>query len=234
MVDQVSQAAQSSLATNKVLQNTYRLLSMTLLFAAFIGFLAMTFHWPHPMAFMASVTGMPFVGMIAVLAMWYGLLFMIEKNRNSASAIGWVFAFAGFTGYMAGAMVDMYLSFLPNGQQVVSTALLSTAAIFFGASFYVRSTGKDMQGLGKWMFIGILAAFVIGIVAFVFKLSGLSLVVSGAFCVLMTMLIMWQTSEIIHGRETNYISATVTLYVAIYNLFSSLMHLLAAFTGNDE
>lgn len=229
----VQQKSSFELATNKVLSDTYRLLSMTLVFAAAVAFVVKVLHLPHPMQLAATVTGAPFMGMILVLGIWFGLLYMIRKNQNSAKAIAWVFAFAGFTGYMAGAMIDMYVSFLPNGYQVVGAALLGTGFIFLGASTYVRATGRDLAGMQKWMFMGILVAFALGIVALVFQIQGLSLVVSGAFMVLMTGLIMWQTSEIIHGRETNYIAATVTLYVALYNLFSSLLHLLGVF-GSDE
>lgn len=223
-----------SLATNKVLRDTYRLLSMTLVFAGAVAYAAMTFNWPHPIHLVGAATGMPMLGLIVIIGMWMGLLVMIEKNKNSTSAIGWVFAFAGFTGYMAGAMINMYLAALPNGYQVVSSAFMATGAIFLGTSFYVRYTQKDFSGMGKWLFIGILGTFVMAIMAFAFNLSGFSLVVSGAFVALMTGLILWQTSEIIHGRETNYISATVTLYVAIYNLFTSLLHLLGVFSGGDD
>ena len=123
------------LATNKVLKNTYRLLSMTLLFAGFVAFLANFFNWPHPMVFFGSITGMPFAGMLMVLAIWYGLLFMIRKNQNSIAAIGWVFAFAGFTGYMAGALINIYVSQLSNGYDIVAGSLIGTGIVFLGSSF---------------------------------------------------------------------------------------------------
>lgn len=218
------------LATNRVLQNTYRLLSLTLAFAAAVALLVNYFNLPHPAYFAAASLGVSaMVGSLMTIGVWFLLLFMIERNRNSAKALVWVFAFAGFTGYMAGALIDMYLKFLPNGYEIVGSALLTTAIVFFASSLYIRATGKDLQGMGKWLFLGILVVFVLGLVSLIFGISGMGLLVSAAFTVLMTLLIAYQTSEIIHGRETNYISATVTLYVAIYNLFTSLLHLFGLF-----
>ncbi|MDC0948676.1 Bax inhibitor-1 family protein [Gammaproteobacteria bacterium] len=219
----------AELATNRVLRNTYRLLAMTLAFASVVALGAMAFNLPHPGMLVQQFIPIPFASMLITLAMWFGLLFMIEKNKNSANALVWVFAFAGFTGWMAGAMIQMYLAAYSNGYQLVASALGSTAVTFFGASYFVRATGKDFGGITKTLMLAILAFFVAGIIGAVFQLPTVMLLVSGGFAVLMTFLIMWQTSEIIHGRETNYISATVTLYVSIYNLFTSLLMIFGIF-----
>jgi modulator of FtsH protease len=126
----------------------------------------------------------------------------------------------------------MYLS-IPNGSQIVMTAMGGTGVIFLGLSGYVLTTRKDFSFLGGFLMVGILVAFLAGIASMFFSMPGLSLAVSAMFILLMSGLILYQTSEIIHGGETNYIMATVTLFISIYNLFISLLQLLGAFGGND-
>lgn len=222
-------ASARGLETNKVLRDTYRLLAMTLLVASGSALLTMTLNLPNPYALAASATGTPLIGTLVVLAVWFFLLFMIEKNANSSAGIAWVFVFAAFTGYMAGGLVDIYLTQLGNGSAIVATALGATAATFFAASVMARNLARDFGGVRRWLFPSIFVAFIAGIIGVVFQLPTLMLLVSGAFAVLMTWLILWQTSEIVHGRETNYIRATINLYVALYNLFTSLMHIFGVF-----
>ena len=143
-----------------------------------------------------------------------------------------VFALTGFMGYTLGPILNMYLS-LPNGGQLVMTAMGMTGFVFVGLSAFALTTKKDFGFLGKTLFIGILVAFVAGLIAVFFEIPALSLAVSAMFVLLMSGLILWQTSEIIHGGETNYIMATVTLFVSIYNLFLSLLQLLGIFGGDD-
>ncbi|MFP4606573.1 MAG: Bax inhibitor-1/YccA family protein, partial [Thiohalospira sp.] len=198
---------------------TYALLSMTLIFSAVTAGLSIANNWPHP-------------GLIITLVGYFGLLFLTSYLRNSVWGIASVFALTGFMGLTLGPIISMYLG-LPGGSQIVMTALGGTGAIFLGLSGYALTTRKDFSFMGGFLMVGILVAFLAGIGAMLFSIPGLSLAVSAMFVLLMSGLILYQTSEIIHGGETNYIMATVTLYVSIYNLFTSLLHLLGAFAGED-
>jgi modulator of FtsH protease len=212
-------SAESVLSTNKVLRNTYALLSMTLLFSAVTAGISMALNWG-------------FMSPLLVLGGYFGLLFLTTKFRNSSLGLVFVFALTGFMGLTLGPILNAYLS-LPNGGELVMTALGGTGVIFLGLSGYALTTRKDFSFMGGFLMVGILVAFLAGIGALFFSMPGLSLAVSAMFVLLMSGFILWQTSNIIHGGETNYIMATVSLYVAIYNLFTSLLHLLGAFSGND-
>lgn len=208
----------SVLATNKVIRNTYVLLSMTLLFAAVTAGASMALGLPHP-------------GLIITLVGYFGLLFLTTKLRNSGWGIVSVFALTGFMGYTLGPIISYYLQ-MPNGSQTVMMALGGTAAIFLGLSGYALTTRKDFSFMGGFLAVGILVAFLAGLGAIFFEVPALSLTVSAAFVMLMSGLILYQTSNIIHGGETNYVMATVTLFVALFNLFTSLLHLLG-FANSD-
>jgi modulator of FtsH protease len=213
----VPQARQ--LASNKVLRNTYLLLSMTLFTSAVTAGISMALNLPHP-------------GLILTLAGYFGLLFLTTKFRHRNLGIAFVFALTGFMGYTLGPILNAYLA-LPNGGQVVMMAMAGTAAIFLGLSTYVRATRKDFSFMGGFLLAGILTAFVAGLGAIFFDMPALSVAVSAVFVLLMAGLILYETSNIIHGGETNYIMATVTLYVSIFNLFTSLLHLLGFMGGDD-
>jgi len=212
-------ARSSVLESNKVLRNTYALLSMTLIFSGVC-------------AGIAVMTNMPPLGMLITMVGYFGLLFLTTKFSNSAMGLVFVFALTGFMGLTLGPILNMYLS-LPNGGEIVMTAMGGTGIIFLGLSGYALTTRKDFSFLGGFLMVGILVAFLAGIASMFLSMPGLSLAVSAMFILLMSGLILYQTSSIIHGGETNYIMATVTLYVSIYNLFLSLLHLLGAFSGND-
>jgi len=209
---------ESVLSTNRVLKNTYMLLGMTLLFSALC-------------AGIAVVMNMPPMGIIITLAGYFGLLFLTTKLRNSAWGLVSVFALTGFMGLTLGPIISMYLS-IPNGEQIVMTAMGGTGVIFLGLSGYALTTRKDFSFLGGFLMVGILVAFLAGIASMFLSMPGLSLAVSAMFILLMSGLILYQTSQIIHGGETNYIMATVTLFVAIFNLFTSLLHLLGFMNGD--
>ena len=220
MMDKTLTASQqSALSTNKVLRNTYTLLSMTLLFSA-------------ACAGAAVMLNMPPMGIVITLVGYFGLLFLTTRLRNSVWGLVSVFALTGFMGLTLGPIISMYLS-IPNGDQIVMTAMGGTGVIFLGLSGYALTTRKDFSFLGGFLMVGILVAFLAGIASLFFSMPGLSLAVSAMFVLLMSGLILYQTSQIIHGGETNYIMATVTLYISIYNLFVSLLQLLGAFGGND-
>ena len=215
----ISGASSSALATNKLIRNTYMLLSMTLLFSAVTAGASMALNLPHP-------------GMIITLVGYFGLLFLTQKFSNSALGLVFVFALTGFMGLTLGPIIGYYLH-MPNGSQTVMTALGGTGAIFLGLSGYALTTRKNFSFMGGFLMAGILVAFLAGLGAAIFAIPMLSLAVSAMFVMLMSALILYQTSSMIHGGETNYIMATVTLYVSIYNLFTSLLHLLGAFGGDD-
>lgn len=205
--------------SNKLIRNTYTLLAMTLLFSAFTAGVSMTLNLPHP-------------GLIITLVGYFGLLFLTTKLRNSVWGLAAVFALTGFMGLTLGPMLNAYLS-LPNGTELVMTAMGMTGVIFLGLSAYAISSRKDFSFMGSFLVAGILVAFLAGLAAVFFSLPGLALGVSAMFVLLMCGLILYETSNIVNGGETNYIMATVTLYVSIYNLFTSLLHLLGVFSGDD-
>lgn len=208
-----------TLATNKVIRNTYTLLSVTLLFSALTAGISMALNLPHP-------------GLLLTLAGYFGLLFATAKFRNSSLGLVFVFALTGFMGYTLGPIINAYMA-LPNGGQIVMTAMGTTGTIFLGLSAYALTTRKDFSFMGGFLMVGILVAFIAGLGTLFFDMPGLSLAVSSMFVLLMAGLILYETSNIIHGGETNYIMATVTLYVSIFNLFTSLLHLLG-FMNSDE
>ncbi|XSG85764.1 MAG: Bax inhibitor-1/YccA family protein [Methylohalobius sp. ZOD2] len=215
----LSQAETRAVATNKVLRNTYALLAMTLLFSAATAGLSMALNLPHP-------------GLIVTLVGYFGLLFLTQKFSQSAWGLLFVFLLTGFMGMTLGPILSMYLKFIPNGHQIVMTALGGTGVIFLGMSAYALTSRRDFSFLSGFLFAGILVGFLAGLGAIFFQMPGLALAVSAMFVLLMAGLILFETSQIIHGGETNYILATVTLYVAIYNLFTSLLHLLG-FMGEE-
>ena len=216
----IARPASSAIEVNKVLKNTYALLSMTLLFSALTAGLSMAFNWPHP-------------GLIITLVGYFGLLFLTEKFKNSGLGLVFVFALTGFMGLTLGPILSMYLTAFSNGSELIMLALGGTGVIFLGLSGYALTTRKDFSFMGGMLMVGILVAFLLGIGAAIFSIPALSLAVSAMFILLMSGLILFQTSAIIHGGETNYISATVTLYVSIYNLFLSLLQLLGIFGGDE-
>lgn len=214
-----SQVSTSALSTNKVLRNTYMLLGATLGFSAVMAGVAMAFNMPH-------------LGFFTIL-IYFGLLFAVTKTQNSGWGILWTFALTGFLGLTLGPILNAYLTMLPNGGQIVMTALGTTAVAFLGLSAYAITSKRDFSFMGGFLTIGAIGAFVLGLIAYFFHLPTLSLVVSGLFLVVSGGLMLYQTSEIVRGGETNYISATVTLYVSIYNMFLSLLHLLGFASNND-
>ncbi len=215
----VSTGRESVLTTNKVLRNTYLLLGATLAFSA-------------AMAGVAMAIDLPYFGLFTLIG-YFVLLFAVHKTQNSGWGLVWTFALTGFMGLTLGPILDFYLKALPNGSQVVMTSLGITGASFLGLSAYAVTSKRDFSFMGGFLAVGAIGAFVLGLVAYFFNMPTLSLVVSGMFLLVASGLILYQTSEIIRGGETNYILATVTLYVSIYNMFLSLLHLLGVASGDD-
>jgi modulator of FtsH protease len=207
------------ISTSKVIQNTYTLLSLTLIFSGLVAGASMALNLPHP-------------GILLTLAGYFGLLFAITKFRNQGLGIALVFALTGFMGYTLGPILNAYLS-LANGGSIIMMAMGSTGAIFLGLSGYALVSRKDFSFMGGFLVVGILVAFLAGLAAVFLQMPMLSLAVSSMFVLLMSGLILYQTSAIIHGGETNYVMATVTLFVTIFNLFTSLLHLLGFMGGEN-
>ena len=210
----------SAVAMNKVLRNTYALLSMTLLFSAVMAGVAMTLNWPHP-------------GLMIVLGGYIGLLFLTTKLRNSAWGILAVFALTGFMGATLGPIINFYLYQYGNGSQIVLMALGGTGVIFLSMSGLALTSKRDFSFMGKFLFIGILVAILAMVANWFFQLPAFALAISSMVILLMTGLILYQTQQIIRGGETNYIMATVTLFISIFNLFTSLLHILGFGFGDD-
>lgn len=215
----ISRKTDSVLATNKVLRNTYLLLGMTFVFSALCAYIA----------FLSNAR--PLNPLLFILGT-YGLMFLTHSLRNSPMGLAAVFAFTGFLGYSVGPILSFY-SHLANGPQLIGTALGGTGLIFFGLSGYALTTRKDFSYLSGFLFVGVMLAFLAMIASIFFQIPALYLGISAVFILISSGLILMQTSQIVHGGETNYISATVTLFVSIYNLFLSLLNILNAFSGRD-
>ncbi|MCA8838012.1 MAG: Bax inhibitor-1/YccA family protein [Proteobacteria bacterium] len=204
------------ITSNRVLRNTYNLLSITLLFSAFVAYVSMSLNLPNP-------------GIIVTLIGFYGLLFCIHKTRNSGYGLLFCFALTGFMGYTLGPMLSYYLNFVSNGGQMIALAFSMTAALFLSLSLYGATTKRDLSFLSGLLLAGIVVV-VIGIVASLFlQVPMLQLAISAVMVPLMSVMIVYETNMIVKGHQTNYILATVSLFVAIYNLFLSLLNILSAF-----
>lgn len=203
----------------KVLRNTFMLLALTLGFSALTAGAAMMLGLPHP-------------GIIVTLIGYFGLLFLVHKLANRPAGIAAVFALTGFMGYTLGPILSAYLK-LPNGPEIIFQAFAGTAVIFLALAAYASTTKRDLSFLGGFLFVGILVAFLAGLAAIFFEIPALSLTVSAAFVLLMAGFILFEVNQIVRGGETNYILATVALFVSIYNLFTSLLHLLGVLNSDE-
>lgn len=215
----IASSQESVLAVNKVLRNTYTLLAMTLLFSAGVAYVSMSMNMPHP-------------GLIITLVGFYGLLFLIHKFQNSAAALALTFVFTGFLGYTIGPILNMYMT-LSNGAELITSALGLTGFVFLGLSGYALTTRKDFSFLSSFIFAGFFVLIGAMVVGWIFNIPGFQLAISAGFVLFSSAVILYQTSAIVLGGERNYILATVTLFVSLYNLFLSLLHLLSAFGGDD-
>jgi len=204
------EADYSAVQINSVLRNTYMLLALTVAFSALVAGIGMAMNFPY-------------LGLWTLLP-YFGFLFGAHALRNSPWGLLMVFGLTGWLGLTLAPILGYYLGTV--GPEPVLLALGGTAAIFFGLSAYVLVTRKNLSRWGGFLTVGILVAFVAGIANVFLQISTLSLVVSSLFILVSSGLIMYQTSAIIHGGERNYILATITLYVMIYNLFLSLLNLI--------
>jgi modulator of FtsH protease len=207
------------LGTNKVLKNTYMLLGMTLAFSAVTAGISMALNLPAFMGLVFSLIG-------------FGLLFVVNRMADSAKGLPAIFAFTGVMGAGLGPLLNAYLA-MPGGPQLVMQSLAGTAFIFFGLSAYALQSKRDFSFMTGFLFAGLIVAIVAMIANIFLGIPALSLTISAAVVMIMSGLILVDTSRIINGGETNYIRATVGLYLNIYNLFVHLLHLLGAFGGDD-
>ena len=214
-----SSASQPSvLQANKVLRNTYMLLAMTLAFSAVCAGIAM------------AVGISPMMSLVMTIGAFI-TLFVVQKKADSASGIYWVFAFTGLMGASLGYTLNFYLGVAGPG--LIMEALGATALVFFALSGYALTTKKDFSFMGGFLVVGLVVVLVAAIANIFFAVPAVSLAISAAIVFIMSGFILFDTSRIIHGGETNYIRATVSLYLNIYNLFTSILHLLGAFGGDD-
>ncbi|GAB5380632.1 MAG: Bax inhibitor-1/YccA family protein [Aliiglaciecola sp.] len=211
-------AQPSVLETNKVLRNTYMLLAMTLAFSAVCAGLTMAMEIGHGAAMVMSLTALV-------------MIFFLNKVANSSMGILFVFAFTGLLGGSLGPMLNHYMA--AGAGSLVFQALGTTALVFFGLSAYVLTTKKDFSFMGGFLLVGLIVAVVASIANIFMGIPALSLAVSAAIVFIMSGFILFDTSRIVNGGETNYIRATVSMYLNIYNLFTSILHLLGAFGGDD-
>jgi modulator of FtsH protease len=214
-----SAGLESAISTNKVLKNTYMLLGITLLFSAVTAGISMAMGLGQGAAMILMLVG-------------FGLLFVVHKTADSSKGLLAIFAFTGVMGASIGPMLNYYLA-MPNGPSLVMQALGGTAVVFFGLSAYALTTRKDFSYMGGFLMVGLLVAVVAMIANIFLAIPALSLTISAAVVMIMSGLILYDTSRIINGGETNYIRATVSLYLDIYNLFIHLLSLLSAFSGDD-
>ena len=213
----VTRSTEAILQTNKLIKNTYMLLSMTLIFSGLLAFLSIAMNVSHGIAFAASLVG---IGLL-----W----FVLPRTQNSAAGVPVIFGITGLLGFGLGPMLSYYLAVNPN---IVMLAMGGTGTIFLGLSGYALTTRKDFSFMGGFIFVGMLVAIGAMLLNLFLGIPALALAVSAAVIMIMSGFILFQTSALIHGGETNYISATAGLFIAILNIFTSLLHILGAFSDD--
>lgn len=217
----VSKSYESSIAVNRTLKNTYLLLSLTLLFSA-------------TTAYIAIITKAPAIGILLLLIGMFGLYFLTLSLRNSPWGVLAIFLYTGFMGYTLGPVINSFIHASNNGPQIFMTALGATGLIFLGLSSYVLISKKDFSYMGGFLAGAVMIAFFAGIGSIFFKMPVLNILISGAFALISSGFILYTTSQLISGGERNYIMATISLYIVIFNLFISLLRLLSFFTGGGS
>lgn len=216
----VLSGAQSAISANKVLKNTYMLLSATLAFSALMAVVSMSLALPSWM-YLASVIGAMVLGM-----------FVLPRTANSSAGIGVVFAITGLLGLGLGSILTLYMA-LPKGPEIIATAFAGTGLIFLGLSGYALTSKKDFSFMGGFLFAGIMVVFIAAIANIFLAMPALSLAVSGGIILVMSGFILFDTSRIINGGETNYILATYGLYLNLFNIFISLLQILGIMGSDD-
>ncbi len=216
----VAQRTSSVLETNKVLRNTYMLLALTLLFSAFTAALSMFLKMPS-MTYLISVIG------AMVIAM-----FILPRFANSTAGIGIVFLVTGLLGFGLGPILSLYAA-LPNGSNIITLSLAGTGVIFIGLSAYALISKKDFSFLGGFLMVGFLMVLLAAVANIFLQIPAMSLAISAVVIMIMSGFILYDTSRIVNGGETNYVLATIGLYMTIFNIFVSLLQILGIM-GNDD
>jgi len=216
----VTRTRTAAVTTNKVIRNTYTLLSATMLFSALMAGLSVTLRMP-PMTYLLSVGG-------AFLLIWL----VLPRTANSAKGLAVVFAITGLLGFSLGPLLTMYLS-LANGPQIVGTAFAGTGIIFLGLSGYALVSQRDFSFMGGFLVVGMLLVLMAAIASIFLAIPALSLAISAVVIAVMSGFILFDTSRMIHDGQTNYILATISLYLSIFNIFISLLNILGVMGGDD-
>jgi modulator of FtsH protease len=217
----MSNVTNQTVPMNKVLKNTYMLLSATLIWSAVLASVSMAISPPPFISLVTSIS--------ALLLLW----FVLPRTANSSAGLGMVFLITGLLGFGLGPTLNYYAS-IPNGGQIIATAFGGTGLIFVGLSAYALTSKRDFSFMGGFLFIGMMVVMVASLVGIFVQMPALQLTISAAIVLLMSGLILFETSQIINGGETNYLMATVSLYLSVLNLFTALLHLLGVFGGNDD
>jgi len=215
----VAMNRETVLATNSVLRNTYILLALTIGFSAVTAGISMAMNLGHGAAMVLSLLS-------------FVMIFVVHKTADSSKGLIAIFVFTGMLGASIGPMLNAYLS-LPNGSMIIMQAMGTTAVAFLGLSGYALTTQKDFSYMGGFLMVGLIVAIVAMVANIFLQIPALSLAISSAIVFIMSGLILFDTSRIINGGETNYIRATVSLYLNIYNMFIALLHLTSVFSGDD-
>ncbi len=216
----IASGVSQSVPVNKVLKNTYMLLSATLIWSAVLAVVSMALN-PSPLVSLGT-------SIVAMLLLW----FVLPRTANSSAGVGMVFLITGLLGFGLGPTLNHYAA-VPNGGQIISTAFGGTGVIFLGLSAYALTSKRDFSFMGGFIFIGMMVVMLASLVGIFVQIPALSLAISAAVVLLMSGLILFETSQIVRGGETNYIFATISLYLSIINLFTALLHLLGFMSGDD-
>ena len=211
---------------HRVLRNTYLLLAVTLIPTAIGAVIGTNLN----LSFMRSS---PIISFFAILAVFYGWIFAIERNKDSGLGVALLLGFTLFMGLLLGPLFQQILGFR-NGAQLVMLAAGGTAAVFFGLSAVASSAKRDFSRLGNFLVVGVIVVMLAVVGNVFFASPALHLAILSGFILLSSLIILWQINSIVRGGETNYVSATLTLYVSVYNLFSSLLQLLGIFGGDRD
>lgn len=214
----IGRSQEAAISTNKVIRNTYSLLSMTLFFSALCAVATMAMQVSQGAGFLMFIGG-------------FIMTFVVRATANSAKGLIAVFVFAGLMGGALGPIISVYLAAYTNGSALVAQALGGTAVIFLSLSGYALVTGKNFNFLGGFLFTGLIVAIIAMIANIFLQIPALSLAISSAVILIMSGFILFDTSRIINGGERNYIMATISLYLSIFNIFIHLLNLLAVLSG---
>ena len=216
-----ARSSESVLSTNKLIKNTYMLLSGTLVWSALMAIVSMVIA-PSPMISLGTSVG-------ALIMLW----FVLPRTANSAAGLWVVFGVTGLLGFGLGPTLNYYIAALSNGPQIIATAFGGTGIIFLALSGYALSTKRDFSFMGGFIFAGMIVVLLASLAGLFLEIPGLHLAISAAVILLMSGYILFDTGQMVNGGQTNYTLTTVGLYLAILNIFTSLLHLLGALGGDD-